>query len=376
MAAVLITGTSNEGSAERGPRKVFRLSDGTLYWIGSRDGASKLTCWKSTDNGANWAKQGNPGPACNGTFIPSADIKASGAIGVLYASDATTYSYVEFDPGTDAWGAPEAVATVTSISAFGSAFTYDSAGKPHICFIDGTSLDLFYANKVGAGWTNPAVTIHTSARWPDIIVNGSDIPIVSYVAYNNPTQYWTIACLGDQNNATTFTQQTVSNSGADNYYRQTSLAINSNGDVIIARANSIAVGGGSALTVDRHLVADAWGTWQAEEVVDATAQNRSPSLAVKGTDIYLICEKTSATAGIWYYKYTAAGGWEAAVTVETDATGNLQCPKFRWGELNNPSYNSYYLDYIFFDNGTTEQYWNYIDIADAVYKGMMFPRSW
>lgn len=382
-AAVKVTPDTDEGGIFRGERQVFRLPDGTLYFLEAAAGTFHM--YKSTDNCATLplVKQDAAGePTVVGNGVIGAAIDSNGLIGIVYPSANTTISYVTFDTSTDSWGSPATVATVTNLENWGGqCIDFDSANKPHVTYMDSTTPDAFYyANKVTGAWSTPIqLSTGTTCYYPTLMVGSANAPIVVYLDAT-PTAAM-VAAIGvdgggnPANNPTTFTKQAIGVGPS----RKLSIGETASGDIVIASAAPpLTTSNGTALSLYRHLAADNWATWQALETVDATARNRGPSIAIKDSDIYVICELTdtgaSTVQGVHYYKYTPAGGWEAPVTVETNA--NVQLVSSRYSYRNNPSYNNYYLDYVFRDGSDAEQYWNYIDIASPNYKGMMSPRSW
>jgi len=366
--------TLDGGLRNRGGRTVFRTA--SAVYVVVRTAGATLAIWKATDPLTSFARQDSAGePASTGQPFIAADIDSNGLIGVVYWSNDTTLSYVPFDTATDTWGSPETVATVTTSGTRGLAFAFDSNNKPHCCWIDETSSDLFYANKVGASWTTAqpgVITLHTYGRWPDLIINSNNIPVVAYLPYADPNNGYIMACLGDANNPTTFTQTAVSNAGTNPRYRMPSMAQCANGDIVIARANNATDIDPRPLTLLRHLAADNWATWQVEETINANNENQQPSIAVNGNNIYIFCEKTSADAGIWYWT-NATGSWVSAQVV---TAASQYSPIVRWGMRNNPSYNSNLMDFVWFNDTDNEQYWDALDLTVEAPQALFFPRRW
>ncbi len=376
MAATLITGVTNAGCRQRGARSFFRTAVGVCYWVAPGLAVSKAMAWKSAtpEVAASWARQDSAGEgsAVFGNFSYSAAIDSNGLIGCIYATAANNVVYNTFDITTDSWGAEETIAVVTSVNDRGIAIAFDANNKPHVCWSDGTSFDLFYANKVGVAWSAP-ITLHTYGRWPDIIIDNSNVPVVAYTPYAIPNNGNIMACLGDANDPTTFTQTVLSNAGTNPRYRMPSMALCANGDIVIARANNANDADPRPLTLLRHLAASDWATWEAEETIDASNENQEPSIAVNGNVIYIFCEKTSADAGIWYWENSAGPTTWASHQVVTAAS--LYAPKVRWGIRNNPSYNKYLMDYTWFNDTDDEQYWDALDLTVANPKALFFPRQ-
>lgn len=370
--STLITNNTDLGFRARGGRTVFRTAS-AVYVVTSGNGALRI--WKATDPLTAFVRQDQAGePAVAGKSYFSADIDSNGLIGVVYWSNATTLSYATFNTSDDSWGSPEAVATVGSSGSYGVAFAFDANNKPHCCWQNDTDWDLMYANKIGATWTTAApgvITLHTDARWPDLIINIDNIPVVSYLAYGNPNSGNIMVCLGDANNPTIFTQTAVSSAGTNNYYRMPSMAQCANGDIVIARANA-SLHEPRPLTLLRHLAASNWATWEAEETIDANDDSEQPSIAVNGNFIYIFCEKASADAGIVCWT-NVTGSW-VKTQVVTGAT--LYSPIVRWGVRNNPSYNSNLMDFVWFNDTDKEQYWDALDLTVSEQKALFFPRSW
>lgn len=371
--ATLITGTTNYGYRARTARNVFRspVDPTKLYFLLVGSGAVHI--YLSTDELATPPVRQDPaGEPASALVEADGAIDSSGLIGIIYQTNSTTWSYVTFDTVADTWGSPETIASVTASPNVGGSIQFDSADKPHVIFVDVQAG--YYANKVGAGWTASPVSLSATIRAHRLLMSASNIPIPIYIVYEGlgGTIY---AGLGDQNNATSFTPQAIVANAANINTLGIDAAIDSAGDIWVAYCGAFAAASaGTALMLVQHIFADNWATWQSPATIDATARNAAPSIATKSTDLYIFCRKTSATTGIWYYQSSDA--WASGVQILEDSGTSWSTPKARWAFINNPNYNSYPLDLSIFDDTSDEQYWDSINIASAVYKGFLFPRSW
>lgn len=384
MAAVKITPDVNGGMYQRGCRQSWRLASGAQYFLAIYDG--KLRMYKSEDNLATPPTEYDAAnaPAVAGIWQIGAAINSNGLIGIVYPSTTTAISYVTFNTADDTWGSPELIANVTALENLGGqSIDFDSADIAHVTYNDNAATDvLYYTNRLTGDWTGPGpgpiAVSSTFCTFPTIIVNGSDIPIIVYNDIG-PVPDVTVAALGNQNNATSFPSKTTIITPSDRFHSH-SVAINPDGDLLVATANGPAIAyAGTNLILNKHLAASNWATWEAVDTIDATARNRSPSMTLKGSDIYILCDLTdtglATSQGIWYWT-NASGSW-VSTQIETGTT--IYGAQARWQYRNNPNYVSggyWYLDYSFFNDTDDEQYGNYVLILNPVNKGFMFPRSW
>lgn len=365
MAAVKITPDNNGAWATcKGDRYIFRTVSGNIYALIAQ------RMYKSSDGGASWTEKdiaNKPTPA--DTNLMDADIDSTGIIHVIYCDTITTVDYITFNTGTDAWGTTAKIADVTALAANGGyALKIDSNDIPHAVFIDNAGSPVFYyLNRIGGNWNVPVSVLAGNVNYPLLLINASNIPIIIYYRSTGAT---VVACLGNQNNATSFTSQTV----GSQQLRGLSACIDSNGDIWIAKAVE-PTGSGTGLYLIQHIAADNWTTWQSEITIDSTARNSMPSIAAKNDKLHILCSQTEigsfVKAGVIYHT-NVSGSW---VTTSLEA-GSYNNVRIRWGYRNNPSYDTYPLDYSYRNNTDAEQYWNYIDISSPSYKGMMFPRGW
>ena len=342
-----------------GNRIVVRTAS-KIYVLGG------IRIYMSSDNGATWTRMDSAHePTSNGVNFACA-INSAGKIGVVLHKTYLLVSYITFDTSSDTWdnlGVAEPVAATTDMEGRGIAIAFDSSDKPHVVYCDQQAgLYGYYTNKVGASWSTPLRFDTSSAivRFPDIAIDSDNLPIISYTSYND---CGIMAVKGNANNATSFgTRQLIDDDGGNLYYGQSSLVVDASGNHHIAYTN---VGiDPKFIKIKQHNKADAWTTWSASGLngtVDSNNYYRYLCMAINGTTRYIIAHRETATAGVTEWT-DASASWSSSMP----DTGAYYLPRVRWSYLNNPSYTTYGIDYVFVNSADGNIYWNKITLTSPI----------
>ncbi len=344
------------GAQEGSGRRVVRTSTGTLYSILNDGGSCEV--WKSA-TGSTWTEQDSANnPSCNSFMSVAVAVDSTDVLHITYSSG-TDFKYVTFSTSTDTFGGAEIIAS-TSDSTYDMAIAVDSNNKPHVIFSAGDQFDGFacgedinYGNKViGSSWTtislDTALTGGQSSchnfHGASIAISEDNIPELTYIS--NTTGL--IAKVGNQNNPASFSTKTV-DASVSSTSLESSIVIDSSGNTWIGYSD----GTTNYATLVKHNDADAWATWQTA-VTNSNVGNE-PSVAANGSDIYILY--TDENADIKYDRYNGST-WLGETNL---ATGTYENVQVRWSYLNNASYSTYGIDYLY--NDFTDLYWNSISIS-------------
>jgi hypothetical protein len=329
-------------------RQVVRTSSGTLYAVIYDSGYCEV--WKSS-SGASWTEQDNSNkPTCGSVGIAIA-IDSSDIIHILYAITPTV-KYVTFTTSSDTWGTPENVWS-TPDDAYADDITIDSYDIPHVVMrgdeFQGSYYDnwVMYANRIGGSWSTLQVQYLSNLNngtfsKPSITMNEDD---TAEIAYQHVINSDLVAAVANARDPISFDYQTV-DSDIDHTAGSTSIAVDSSGNTWIAYVDEN--GATDYVTLVEHVDTDSWSTWQTP--VTNSDAGSEPSLVISATDKYVLYQNGSTN--IAYNKYD--GSWDTESTVEP---GTYQDAKGRWSYLNNISYTTYGIDYLFSD-GTDISYNN------------------
>lgn len=358
--ASIIDDSGNVGALPGSARLVVRDASDNIYAFLNDGGSCEL--WKSADSGSSWSEQdASNNPSCS-TITDHKDVSAAidsaGIIHLIYF-DAVMYEpppikYVTFDTSSGTFGTPATALTITGggLIAGELALAVDSNDKPHVV-VGGYSSTLpggaqiQYANKVSGSWSSVVssglVSSTAAAEQVDIAINEDNIPEVAFSAPQDAGTYSTItAAVGNANNATSFTLQSVSTTAAIPIAGQgASIAVDSTGNTWVGYITE----SGDNVTLIKHNDTDAWSTWQTAAQSGNAGQN--PTIAAVGDTLYIFYEND--TNDISYDSYNGSWAGEAIV-----ATGTYQDVHVRWSEYNNNSPTA--LDFLYSDG--TDVWWN------------------
>lgn len=352
-APVQVT-SSNNFAPFYGSRLIVRTAAGIPYIVGMHTGSISIYKGDGTTP-TSFAEQDSDHKPTAATLGVASAIDSNGIIGAVYFSNSTTLSFVTFNTSTDLWGTPETIATVTDATAnnWGKGICYDSANKPHVFYcVDYAG---YYSNKVSGSWCTPVNVDGTKgAKYGDITMDSDGLPIIVY-ASDNLSRVVAAKGTDPASPPVTFTLQTIETDGDNLYYGQAQICVDSSGDHHVAYTTYNIQS--YAIRIRKHIKADTWATWQTIEQIDSNLEYRYLGLAVNGTTRYIVARHDSATAGICAYP---TASWSATPV----NTGTYFFPSVRWSYLNNPSYATYGIDYIYIDGLTSDRnlWWSRIII--------------
>ncbi len=335
--------------------QILRDTDGTLYAIlinGDFISNNHVEIWSSSD-GSSWSQQ-DPSNSPSSGWDVSAAIDSNSTIHLLYTSGLGSGNiyYTTFDETFDT--TPETLLSSAN-NYVGGSIDVDSSDVPHVVFSWGNfSLDfnIQYRNRVGGSW-NTTRTIDsysgtTTFTNPNITLNEDDIPEVIYIDFvDNDLS----AAVGNQNNATSFTTTDIDSDVRKDAYP--SIAVDANGDTWVSYLDEN--GATDYITLAQHLDGTGWTTWETP-VTDSDAGLDS-SLAVDGTDVYVLYEDENGN--IAYNVYENGSSWAGEQILETDV--DYEKVKVRWQMNNNQSYDTFNMDYIYSDS--TDIWWHVIEFG-------------
>lgn len=322
-------------------RVVVRTSGGNIYIIVNNAGTVRM--FKSSNGGTSFAEQDNAHAQTSASGTPiAASIDSSDIIHVFFRnSSGNSVRYNTFATSTDLWGTSEqALAATSGSNLVAVACAIDSNNIPHLVVARDTfsSNNWQYSNRVGGTWqTGVTTTLSNGFNAVDIIVDNGNIPEI--VVYTNTSDKKINAYLGNLNNATSFTLQTLTSTasvlGSSN---AVSIAMDSSNNTWVSYIEA-----SNIVTIQKHNSGDAWSTWQT--ALNNSGAGKGTSLAINGTDVYVFYEKNS-NSNIVYDKYT--GSWLGETVLESGTFHNVRA---KWSEYNNSGGTSQ-IDFAY-DNGTS-----------------------
>ncbi len=319
-------------------RVVVHTTGGNIYVIVNNAGTVRM--FKSSNLGSSFSEQDNAhAQASQSSICIAGAIDSAGLIHVFYVhSSGNSTRHNTFDVSTDLWGTSEEAMPTISGGGLAQAIAcaIDSNDIPHVVIAQGTfaSNEWRYRNRVGGAWGTPVATILTNGfNALDMLIDNANIP--QMVAYNNTTNKNVIAYLGNLNNATSFTAQTLTSTALTG---SVSIAMDSSNNTWVSYIEA-----SNVVTIQKHNSGDSWATWQT--ALNNSGAGKGTSLAINGTDIYVFYEKNS-NSNIVYDRYT--GSWLGETVLESGTFHNVRA---KWSEYDNNDSGSQ-IDFVY-DNGTS-----------------------
>ena len=149
-------------------RSIFRLADGTLYFV---DGINFV--YKSTDDGYTWVlKDSSNAPICL-TDTPNAAINSSGNLCIVYGISGG-WAYIIFDHLTDTYGTAENI--FPGLYNCYPMVCIDNNDHPHVAYEENSIV--YYTNRTSGAWSIPEQISDGPSAWnnsANIIVVGTTI---------------------------------------------------------------------------------------------------------------------------------------------------------------------------------------------------------
>lgn len=347
-----IDDSGDPGAQVGSTRQVIRTSAGTLYAFVNDTGSCEI--WKSSD-GSSWSEQDSSNnPACaNNSYPISSAIDSSGVIHLAYYDDGgytpIPLKYRPFSTSTDTFGTEETAESFSALPSQDMDLSVDSNNIPHLAYsytdmVLGGDAYVGYKNRIGGSWKSTVVadTITTgSAPSPiDIEINEDNIAEIGYIDISNTSAK---AAVGNVNNATSFTVQTLDSSVTITaFIKGISVTIDSSGNTWVSYVDNST----NYITLIKHNDGDAWSTWQSS-ITDSNV-GYEPSIAANGSDVYLFYENDADDIAFDMYD----GSWAGETTV---ATGTYQDSHAKWSYFNNNG-GTNQMDVLYSDG--TDVYWN------------------
>ena len=339
MAAVNVTGNTDNDNTDNnyignGARVVVRNSAGTPYVVVENITDSSIDVWKgnsTTPSGtAPFAEQDAAGashPDSGGVYgSVSAAIDSSDIIHIVYMEDDGNTSacrYVTFNTSTDTFsGDTDIIADIGAdpggLTILQTSIAIDSNDIPHVAYTEyianmGSDWNtVVYNNRIGGAWNSSSTLIegggsatNKNCSYPSITIDSDNKP---QIAYNDVTGADVRGAIGDANDASSFTLQSIHAGTTANPSENPSIGIDSNGDTWVAFEQA----SGNNISLRQHIKANAWTSW--EVTLNTLETGIFPALVIDGTDAYIFYEDPD-NDDIVYNKYT--GSWLGETSLET-----------------------------------------------------------
>ena len=322
-----IDDTSDFGTMLGPSKQIVRSSSGALFAI-VLDDTNTLEVWKSTE-GASWAEldsTNNPVSLVADSQVALA-IDSYDKLHIAYQKSYSMY-YQTFDTSSNLFGI-EAVVRSGNAGQIDSnpELVIDSEDKPHIIFVqfDGSSEYVsYYSNRISGSWKTPVQfgsASVSSGRKISLTLNEDNIPEMSEIGQSLKDL---VASVGNQNDATSFTNQTIDSDTEGTL--PSAIAVDSSGNTWMAYVDEN--GATDYISLMKHNDADAWSTWQT--VITNSNDGSEPSIAIDGTDVYVFYENDQDDMVFDMYN---GSSWSGEKILEMQ--GALQDAKPRWSYINN-----------------------------------------
>lgn len=367
MAAVAVT-SANTNNTKGCDRCIVRTSAGIPYVILTDSTEGGIEVWKgNSSTPTSFTEQDAANnPASAGRYgSASAAIDSTGVIHIVYGDDNGTspsVRYVTFNTGTDTFSGDVSIIAdlgqdMISVDNIKTAISIDSNNIPHIVYIgypksgSNTVLTLYYNNRIGGAWNAGNIEIYgigdgvgTNVFYTSLSISKDNIPLVAYLITG--VGAWDLQfSYGNANDATSFTDVKITSDDTLSSY--VNIVVDLNGDCYIS---SVGTPTSSVKPIIfKHLYANAWSTWSAgiyPTTNDSLCQVHS--ITFYNSVLYVFWERTTDN-DIYYISYSGtwgSGTWAVDVDLEI---GTYNTPKVRFSYLNNPSYSTYGIDYVFTD---------------------------
>jgi len=278
--------------------------------------------------------------------------------------------YYRFDTSTDTFDVTNEAAGILDDVSNNGLFNFlwsirvDANNDPHIVWNDlvkdmgQNKMTVYYDNRIGGTWggrilIKQAADDFRAAISSDLIIGeptaaiGADRPII---VMSDMIHEEMDAFHGNALNATSFTEETNIEGSAVMANEPISIAIDSNGDIIIAFIEDVA----RDLREVRHLSSNSWTTWESPTTIDSSRNYDEPTIAVIGTDTFVFCTTVTTANDIHMFRNEGSGYSEETDDADLPNLGtNFDIPHVKWANKFNHIPRA--LDYVF-NSSTTVLY--------------------
>jgi len=336
-----LVGTNN--NARGGSRNIVRTSTGILYQVSQEITDDDVEIHKSIDDGNTWVAQDTTNEPLTDTYGTAIAIDSTDIIHIAFYDNGVGLRYCTFDTSNDTFGTPETADANTNTDQTTSSIgiAIDSNDKPHVVYPDDNSVTFepSYVNKTSGSWGSRMVLQSSGAGsgvgiYADIAINDDDIPICSWVqaTLGSDTQ----VSIGNQNNATSFTDFAVS---TDSSQGPTSIVVETNGDIHVSWVDL-----NDDVNVRKHIKANAWSVWETALTLSNLDVDGTSMTIDQAGDLYVFTTLTGTTL-TGYFKSTNGGRSYSAVPLSHNQPSFVdQFLNARWSFLNYHFPNK--LDYV------------------------------
>src|SRR3990167_617019 len=250
MAATLVVSTNVNVVIPNGTRGCVRTSTGIPYVVLFDSTDDKIEVWKGNSvTPTSFTEKDTANSPVGATYGSiSAAIDGNGIIHIVwceYISKSDDLEYIQFDTGDDTFKNATTInadlgAESTTVSRLFTSIAIDSNNIPHVAYVGvesnaGTFGQVVrYENRIGGVWNGTGVEVegqtgNKNCLDPDITINASNIPIISYV---NSDDDVLSRAVGNTNDATSFTLVDLGPVTID--ICRTSICIDSGGTIYVA----------------------------------------------------------------------------------------------------------------------------------------------
>src|ERR1700743_685729 len=343
---------------------IVRTSTGSIYVLIGAAGTS-VQMAASFDNGRTWSIQDiTEGPK---SFRPTSSLAIDGndVIHVVgdFSPSTDTPVHATFNTVTNTWSSLEAIPNFSGGQIIWISVAIDSNNVPHMAWgINGSNIQ--YSNRLGGFWKNAINIVTTVNGFGAIQIDQTNSPQIVSTRGTG-----ILAALGNKNNATSFTTNTIASSTVSNTSTNVGLAIDSSNNTWVTYGSAT----NGPIVLAQHIQNQPWSTWQ--PIVTDNNPGLSPMVTVIGNTVYIVYRRVGS--GIAYDAYNSiTERWlgeqivQANTSVMATATNNTN-PNIKTSTyfnngamgLNNQGSNT--IDYIFTQSKLGTNYLMYDKIRTA-----------
>jgi hypothetical protein len=303
MALIVPSGSANGHRQLSGARVVARTSAGIPYVILDDFDAGDGEIWKgnlitpTTFTSVGVPITGVDAGSCS-FAIDSGDIIH--VVGMDDNGKTSTLIYQTLDTSDDSFGTPTTVISdigsdPLAITGLHTSIAVDSNDIPHIAYLEyrsnmGTDWwSVYYNNRIGGSWNGSSTQIEGQSaerqcRYPQIVIDADDFPCISY-SNETDNDVGTAQCDANDGASGSWTLYDLDTDLEQTGGQfSTSLCVDSEGNHWVAYRRDT----DTYIYLRKHSFGVSWTTWGGRLTNDNVGEN--PSIAVRGTDIYVFYE--------------------------------------------------------------------------------------